>query len=180
MGHRCVRLTRMPTLAVGLSLMTLVGAGCDSSSSRSSVGRVAARGAPSPNARFISSADEICRRFALALSHSRPRSLRGSDLAKNALDHERIERAAVAQLTRLTVPASLSSDWRRIIEYKKLLAAELHTVSRAWKTDDKLVLNVLGNSKRKNHLALLKLATHDGFKSCGETGLPATAKREVA
>jgi hypothetical protein len=118
--------------------------------------------------RLIASADAICRRFNKELTGaSRPQA---SKVARTAPRNAALEQRAVAELSKLTPPASLARDWKQIIAYRRTLAEELVTLARDAKADNVQGMQALAASKKRVHDELTKLAAHDGFTDCSSVG----------
>jgi hypothetical protein len=123
------------------------------------------------NTQWIGTADAICRQLNSKLL-STPPATHASHVAigLNALQHAALERKSLAELSRLTVPASLASSWAQILTYRRKLAAELVTLAGYWKLDDVKSLRALASSKAELHAKLAELAGRDGFNDCAFVG----------
>lgn len=159
-------------LVIGLFLVGCSGSG-KAAAGRSAVGGTASgktglSGQSHADARLISSADEICRRFnSRLISTARSES---SNIAREAPRNAAIELQAVGALSKLSPPASLARDWAQILAYRRKLAQELVALARAAKAGDAAGIRALGASKKRVRQKLTQLAARDGFKDCTSVG----------
>jgi hypothetical protein len=120
--------------------------------------------------RFIAAADAICNRLNIAIADPPGTVLNNSNLARLAPRHAVLEKKAVSQLSTLTAPASMASDWLKILADRRTLARELARLGIAAKANDAAAITKLGVSKARVHQRLGTLASHDGFVACGRAG----------
>jgi hypothetical protein len=113
---------------------------------------------------LIAQADPICRRLNVELAAASRAS--HVAIATSALRHAALERAAVAELSKLTPPASLANDWRQIIKYRRTLAEELVKLGGYAKANDTQKVKALAVSKTRVHKKLFEIAKRDGFEHC--------------
>jgi hypothetical protein len=122
---------------------------------------------PAAASALIAKADAICRRANHELAASPPH-LEASQIARSAPRNAALETRAVAELAKLTPPASLALDFRQIIAYRRTLAGELIKLARSAKANDARGMQALAASKKQVHRKLSELATRNGFKDCSE------------
>ena len=151
--------------AGGIAVLT----GCGGSSRVMATGAAASTrpSGSSAASQLIARADAVCKRLNNEIAATPP-GMQDSPLklSRNALQHAALERKAVSDLSRLTPPASLAHDWAQILADTRRLAAELTTLGRYWKLDEKQRISALGASKKHIHTELSAIASHDGFKDC--------------
>jgi hypothetical protein len=145
-------------------LVTLVSPGCGGSSKTEPSGSSRPPSKSAAVARLIAQADPICRRLNVELAAASRAS--HVAIATSALRHAALERAAVAELSKLTPPASLANDWRQIIKYRRTLAEELVKLGGYAKANDTQKVKALAVSKTRVHKKLLEIAKRDGFEHC--------------
>jgi hypothetical protein len=178
------RLSAVLTLgAVGLAMAGCGGSGSTqatgSGSSQATGSTQAQAQAPAParspthsspaSAGLITRAEAICSRLnkALIVGHVGldPRKIAAS-VPRNAA----LERRAVVELSRLRAPAKMAADWKKMIIYRFLLAAELSKLANASKADNSASIRALATSKKRVHQQLSALASRDGFTACAHVG----------
>src|SRR5665811_446099 len=165
---------------LGTLAISLLVAGCGGGSSNApgsgatvsaAASTQAASGQPTvtaDDARLIASADGICRRFNAQLTgESRAQT---SDIARTAPRNAAIESRAVGELSKLTPPASLASDWSQILAYRRTLAQELVVLAQDARAGNAAGMRALAASKKKVRNELSRLAARDGFKDCTSVG----------
>jgi hypothetical protein len=120
------------------------------------------------NSHLIASADAICRRVNGQLTGaSRPQP---ADISHTAPRNAAIELRAVAELSKLTPPASLARDWTQMLAYRRTLAQELVALARDANAGDIAGMRALGLSKKRVRQKLSQLAARDGFRDCMSVG----------
>jgi cell division inhibitor SulA len=143
--------------------------GCGGSRKARGAGPPARSAAPA--ARLIVHADAICLRLNTELARTAGTGI----IAQSAPLHARLEKAALRELGTLTPPASLARDWAKILGYRRTLADELLTLSRAAKANDLAAVRALGVSKLRVHKELTQTAKRDGFTDCATVGPPGSS-----
>jgi hypothetical protein len=176
------------TATISLLLLAVIGvsiAGCGGGSSTATTAQSATntsatatgtKSAPrspagAPESKFITSADAICRRVNIELAAVKTKSKGLQEIARLTPHNVALESGALAKLSKLEPPASLASDWRRMLGYRRTLADELAKLATSARREDESALKALASSKKRTHASLRELATHDGFKDCAEVGL---------
>ena len=119
---------------------------------------------------MIAGADAICGRLNAKFAAGKATSLRVREIARLAPSRAALERTTATELSKLTPPASIASDWRQIIAYRKTLAEELVKLGQDAKLNDAAGIRALAASKKRVHGQLLSTATRDGFKDCSRVG----------
>jgi hypothetical protein len=120
--------------------------------------------------RLIATADAICGRFNTEIATTKPAGVGASELARSAPVNASLEQAALRELSKLTPPASLAGDWRRVIADRRTLAEELVKLGRYAKANNAAGIRALVVSKKAMHRELLKTATRAGFADCARVG----------
>jgi hypothetical protein len=133
------------------------------SSKRQSASRLA-------RSRFIAAADALCLRLNAAIADPAGTVLNNSNLARLAPRHAVLEKKTVGELSSLSPPASMASDWPKLLAYRRTLARELAELGTAARTGDTAAIKRLAVSKGRVHQKLAKLAARVGFTSCGQAG----------
>jgi len=117
---------------------------------------------------LVAAADPICRhlnsRVVLALTLSSQKI--ASAASRNAV----LERAALAELEKLTAPASIAVQWQQILAYRRTLAQQLPTLARYERSNDTKAANALIASKRHLHRQLQVAASQLGMTACARLG----------
>ncbi len=146
-----------------LILLTALFAGCGG-------------GSGSPNAKLIAQADPICKQVNTrvaaensALGHAT--NLRGAHtlqvVAQTGLGLATYEHQAIAKLSALKAPSSLSKDWQTLLEGMQQLAnytAQLAVEAKA--KNAQLGEETIARS-RELRKQLIAIAARDGFEHCG-------------
>lgn len=146
--------------ATTLALAAVTAAGCGSS-------------ATTPKSRAIARADAICkplnarRKTANAALGSARGAAALPKIAKIAPGLVAYERTAIAELRALTVPASLTADWRKILAGTELLAANTAKLDADAKSGNLKDVATLTQQDEKSQRELVAVATAAGFAHCG-------------
>lgn len=127
-------------------------------------------GDPLSRSQLIARADAICRGLDTKLATVNPASLSMHEIARFAPPRAVLERTAVAELSKLMPPASITRDWRQVIAYRSTLTNELFKLGSDAKANDAAGIRALAVSKKLVHQKLLTVATRDGFKYCSRVG----------
>jgi hypothetical protein len=161
---------RLFAICVYLLLLTvavLVSTGCGGASKAAPAGTRHPDGSTS---RFIAGADAICKRLNAELTPNTSAHLSGTELARSTLRNAALERAVLARLSKLTVPASLADGWKQLLSDRRTLVAELVMLAQSVKSNDTEKLHALAVSKFRLHQKLRETASRDGFKDCSHVG----------
>jgi hypothetical protein len=147
--------------ALTLTVSALLICGCGTSSSTTGV---KAPSRPLTKSQLIAKADPICARFFVKF-HAH-----GTKTAKEFVGNLRLllsfERTESEELRKLTPPASMSSDWNKILTGQRTLtddSARLLTYVRQGKLQAARPLLSAAQSARSQETAL---ARRNGFKDC--------------
>lgn len=166
---------RLPVLA--LVAATLVMAGCGGSSSKPSSRQSGASGNDSTDhairptdatsAGLVGTADAICARrnaqvHAVAVT---AKTVSNSEVIRLAAEEIPIERAAVAELRKLTPSATTLGDWQRFLTYREMLVEKLVKLGEYATRNDNHAMTAVLNSSNNVEEQLLVLE-RDGFKHC--------------
>ncbi len=177
MGHG-VHARIHATCLLGLALLALSFAGCGSGSSTAGPGSTAsatstagaATGGSDSRSRFVARADAACKRINAEILAIKSRHTTAAEIKRVVPHTLSIERKALGELAALTPPASIASDWRRMLGYRRTLAGELAQLLALAKQNGGTSIEPLVVSKRRTHRALSKTATGAGFKDCSKIG----------
>lgn len=157
----------MPFVLVAAAL---AAGGCGGGSSDARSAEPLPNSASSPRSQLIARADAICRRLNTKIAAHKPANLGLAEIARGAPRNAAFEKTALEELRKLTPPASMARDWRRMIAYRILLMEELVELGRYAKAKDARGIKTLTASKKRLHGKLFTTATHGGFKVCPQIG----------
>lgn len=120
---------------------------------------------------FVAQADPLCRETnqQLARSSAQGKS-KGPDLVAALIRNETIERRAMGRLAKLTPPAGLVPDWRKMLRYRQSLADQLGRLAAAVRVKAKASEEHLISAKKRSHRQLREVAGKAGFKDCAKVG----------
>lgn len=124
---------------------------------------------------MVDRAETICARLNARLATTSPARLDDQEIARAAGPNAALERAALAELERLTPSVSLAPDWRQMLGYRRTLAGELVELGRDARSKDSRGIQAVAKAKELTHRELFELATRDGFKHCAQTGIASRA-----
>lgn len=133
-------------------------------------------GGSSPNANLIAQADPICKQVNArvaaanaALGHVT--SLQGAktlqQVAQAGIGLANYEHHAVAQLSALKAPSSLSKDWQTLLSGMQQLANYTAQIAIEAGAKNATLGDETIAKSRELHKTLIAIATHDGFQHCG-------------
>lgn len=162
--------------ALALTVTTLVVAGCGSSGSTTQKSAEAPTTAahsetPAPvttlsRSRLITSADAICRR--IRAERAKTSSAPSPDVASNASRFAGYQQLQYSELVKLPAPASMSADWKQIVEDNHTMAvgaariAEYAKANRLGQSGE--ILSQIGVAEH----SVAIIAKRDGFHDCAE------------
>jgi outer membrane biogenesis lipoprotein LolB len=144
-------------------LAALLASGCGSSTS-------------SPNAKLVAQADPICRQIndrvaAVNKSLGPVRNLRGAQtlhqIAQVGIGLATFEHQAVAQLSALKAPSSLSKDWQTLLSGMQQLANYTAQLAIEAKAKNATLGEETVAKSRTLQSQLVAVATNAGFQYCG-------------
>lgn len=128
-------------------------------------------GKPLARTELIAGADAICARLNVRLAAAK--DVVSSDLAAiEAIATRRsgTERAALVELQQLTPPASMASEWQRMLDYRATVVGDLAKIAEYARENNpqgtKTVLLATTNVIRQ----ILVAGTRAGFKDCRKIG----------
>jgi hypothetical protein len=157
-------MTRRPPLALALALVLLLtaltAAGCGGQGS-------------TPKSRLIARADAICKPLNARRSQANAQvgAVTGvaalPKVARVAPGLAAYERAAIAELRTLTVPASLTADWQKILAGAQQLAANTAKLGDEAKGGNLKEVEAVIHQDQQSERELIAIATAVGFKHCG-------------
>jgi hypothetical protein len=158
---------RWATCLLGIAALAVSGCGSSGSSTAGSTQQLTAS-APSsgPTAQLIVQADAICKRRNAALSALPLKSPNAHEVELFAAKSVALDEAALAELSRLSAPASLASDWQQILGYTSGLRGDMVKLREDAKHNDTKPIVALGQSTASLKKKLLAVATRAGFKDC--------------
>jgi hypothetical protein len=123
-------------------------------------------GQPLTKSALIARADKICARVITRLNSLRINTLQ--DAALTAPQTATIEQAASEDLSKLTPPASMASDWKRIVAGVHALAQVTAKLGEYAKANQAEAAGRLISTGQKRPARLLAPAKRDGFTQCGQ------------
>jgi hypothetical protein len=178
-SRRLVNRRAFAALALMVGALCLAGCGgtgntqSTSSSladSTSAIATATATGGSVSKAQLIARADAICDMINAELLSATTRSEATAEIVRVTSKHKAIEQAGVEELSQLTPPAALASDWRSMLASRRKLAEELATLITDAKKHDSVGIQALAKAKQRERAQLLAIATRDGFNNCGRVG----------
>jgi hypothetical protein len=123
-----------------------------------------------PKATFIVRAEGICRHTNAQLANTKPKGASPEQVAAAVIQNETIERKANGLLAKLSPPGSLAANWRKMLGYRRSLANQLGSLAAAARNHAATSVKLLGQSKKRLHGQLRRLAASAGFKDCAKVG----------
>jgi hypothetical protein len=134
-------------------------------------------GSTSGNAKFVAEADPICKQtLAKRTAANSEVSKVSSSTAKILAALARVappvaadEHHAITQLRALKAPASLSTDWRRLLAGMEVLANDATQIGEHAKAHDYEAIVSITASGNKLREGLIPIAAREGFTYCGRT-----------
>jgi hypothetical protein len=152
---------RLPTTLM-LALLASIATGCGGSHASSSA-----------TSRMIAGADTICKGVNARRTAANKRV--GAVTSQAALPKvaavaaglAAYERDAVGELRKLTAPASLAQDWRKILTGAEQLAENTAKLGEEAKAKNLKRVESLIHEDQKSEKELISIATTAGFKHCG-------------
>jgi hypothetical protein len=152
-------------LALIAAVVAIAAAGCGSSSG------------PLTKAQLVGQADPICEQIAIQRSHADAAANKPGFssakilqvLARVAPPVAKLEHEAIARLRTLKQPASMTSDWQKLLAGMEQLADDATQIGVRAKANDYKDVVSLNASGRKVREDITKIATRDGFTYCGRT-----------
>lgn len=155
----CIRLTAI--WFTGAAVLVVLGCGGSSTPTSSTSPSTSSTLSTSTVSRadLIAKADSICRRVNAGRSHARPRRrLTPSQVVA-------YEREEYNEFAKLTAPASMSADWRRIVADTRELAGLLAKFVGLNGPAQQRLLRALG----KVNGDMIATAKRDGFNDCAQS-----------
>jgi hypothetical protein len=149
---------RTQLAALALTAATLATSGCGRSSSSAK---------PLTRAELIAKADVICRRVNVKFASTKVTSQR--DLASVSSEISSYEQQAFAELSKLTPPTSLASDWSQILTATHTFADNTAKISDYAKSSNVAAERGLFASSQALRQQITTTAKRDGFSDCGQT-----------
>jgi hypothetical protein len=149
-------------LTLILAVLASIFAGCGGSGASSNA-----------TSRMISSADAICKgvnaRRTAANTHVGAVASQAAlpKVAAVAAGLAAYERNAVVELRKLTAPASLAQDWRKILAGAEKLAGNTTKLGEEAKAKNLKGVEGLIHEDQQSEKELIAIATTAGFKHCG-------------
>jgi hypothetical protein len=146
---------RRQLTALTLAAATLAAAGCGGSSSKSLT-----------RSQLIAKADSICHRVNAKLTSANGQINSQQDIARLAPQLAAYEQEAVVQLSKLTAPATIASDWKTIVTAAGTLAQNTAKLGEYAKANNLTAARALVSTSKKVQQQMLAVAKRDGFKDC--------------
>lgn len=124
----------------------------------------------SPTGSFVAQADAICARVNREIIAIPAKSGTAAEVKRVVPRTVSLEQKGLVGLEKLDPPASIATDWRRMLAYRRTLARLLGELLDASKKNDGTSVQPLTESKKRVHASLTKIATVRGFKDCAKIG----------
>jgi hypothetical protein len=150
MGH--VRIA-----ALALTVSALAASGCGGSTK------------PLTRAELVEKANAICRRVNVKLASSTSQVKTQADLARIAPQLASFEQGALSELSKLSPPSELASDWKAILTDAQTLADNTAKIGEYAKTNQKKALQELSLASEKVEKNLVTTTKRNGMKDCEQT-----------
>jgi hypothetical protein len=152
--------TGLTALTLVATALTASGCGGSTKSSESTE--------PLTHVEFVAKADVIC---------GRVNAERASTPMKSRQDFERIlpriaadEQTAVAELDKLTPPASMAADWKQIVTADRTLAGYTGRYGQYLASDNNRAARALLQAAGSVQRPMVATAKRDGFNDCTQFG----------
>jgi len=155
-------MSRIGLSALALLAVALTAAGCGGSTSSNGSKQLT-------RAELIAKADAICKRAnaeRAAMPSIRTRSDYAIVLPRVATNND----AAIAELARLTPPASMASDWKQIIASERTLTRYMRTFSKNVASYDIRATRALVHQADSVRQSMIATAQGAGFNDCAKFG----------
>jgi hypothetical protein len=152
-------MSRKRLAVLALAATTLAASGCGGSSKAST---------SLSKAELIAKADTICARVH-AQYHANGYSTTQS-IARLAPRVAAYEHAGVAEMRKLSPPASMASDWKQILDAAQRIADDTAKLGQYAKENNVKAEIPLYTADRPRQQQALAIATRDGFKECAKVG----------
>lgn len=153
-----------------LAAAAIVAGGCGGTSQGSKGSAAARADQGAQKASFIAQADALCERVNRAVAAAgagRP----AESPSRTAYAHAAAERAAVAELSKLTPPPALRSQWQEILGYRRTLAQELQQYATDVRSAAGSGTQALEREKTSTHRYLREAGMRAGFEACSTVGV---------
>ncbi|HEX5309928.1 MAG TPA: hypothetical protein VFW38_12715 [Solirubrobacteraceae bacterium] len=146
----------VPALAVVTLLAVALCAGCGSSPK------------PLTRAQLVEKANSICRRVATKIEATSKgeKTNTAQQLARLAGKLAGFEQSALGELSKLTPPAALETDWKRFLGGAQSLAEDTATLSETVTAKDKAAANRAVTSAETTQKQMAAIAKRNGIKDC--------------
>lgn len=172
-------------LALALLVMTIIVTGCGGSKSSSlsntshSKEVSAATGSESntttttsgkalSNSGMIAKADAVCARFKAKLAAVRGNIETMGDIVSAGTKQGAIQRAEIAELSKLTPSGSLASKWHQVLNMRRLLIEEFNQIVTAARANNKEDVDSALTASAGVEKQIYTITLHDGFPSCAK------------
>lgn len=150
-------MTRTRLTALALTATTLAASGCGGSSAKSLT-----------SAELIQKADAVCKRVNARLTLANGEVKSRQDIGRLAPQLAAFQQSAVAELKKLTPPASLANDWKQIVAGAQTLAVNTAKLGEYARSNNMSGARQLVSSSKSVQQQMLATAKRDGFKDCSQ------------
>jgi hypothetical protein len=120
--------------------------------------------------RFIAQAETLCARANAEIAAIKAHGASAAEVVRVVPRTLAIERRGIGELERLRPPDSLAGSWRKMLGYRRTLAAQLAQLLEIAKNNDGTSIKALASSKKRTHAGLSRVSTDAGFKDCAKVG----------
>jgi hypothetical protein len=152
-----------------IAAITTLGCGGKSAPARSTGEQIATAPAGSEQS-FIAQADAVCARINTEILAVKAKGATAAEVIRVAPRTIALERNGISELAKLGPPSSLTSDWQRILGYRRTLAGELAQLLAMAKRNDGTSIKSLAAAKKHAHAGLSQVSKKSGFKACAKVG----------
>jgi hypothetical protein len=163
-------MSRTRLAALALAATTLAASGCGGTTKSSSQAAPPAQAeshtqtGPLTRTELIAKADAICSRVNAQLASTAIRSTH--DYARLLPQVAAYEQTELAELGKLTPPASMASDWQQILASTRTLAGDTAKIAEYAKSNNLKAARALLTTATTAQQQMLATAKRNGFKDC--------------
>jgi hypothetical protein len=164
--------------ALALAVTALAVSGCGGSTKSSSQTALSTPTATSPKTEPANSTGPLNRAALVAKADAICRGVNAKRATVHLTTNQQIirelphvaayERAEIAELGKLTPPASMASDWQEILVGNRILAENTAKVAEYTKADNVTAAHALMTTTTQAENQMIATAQRDGFKDCAK------------